>query len=195
MIFAFQELEYELVKIFVHLVDQAELAKLSTKHVPFKVVMDRLLELGETKLQNTTTKLRLSVFVKRALQFADRRNTYVHSRYDMRSWDFRGVVKFTREKGRFRGHKKAHEPQYESFNPDDLYRLAADINRRVLAVMRLHDRISDELHPGWRDEEFEQQMEMEKYYDQMEIPEEIYESFQQLIRNLQNRSIRLPKAS
>jgi hypothetical protein len=61
--------------------------------------------------------------------------------------------------------------------------------------MRLHDRISDELHPGWRDEEFEQQMEMEKYYDQMEIPEEIYESFQQLIRNLQNRSIRLPKAS
>jgi hypothetical protein len=193
MIFAFQGLECELVKIFVHLVEPAELTKLSANYVSFGLVMKRLLEISEAKLHDTTTKTRLRASVRRALQFADRRNTYVHSHYDMSSWDFRGVVKFTREKGLFGGLKKAKEPQYESFNPDHLYQLAADINRRILPVMRLHDRISDELHPGWREEEFKQEIEMEKYYDQLEIPDEIFESVQRFRNHLEVGSISLSK--
>jgi hypothetical protein len=192
MIFAFQELEHELVKIYVHLEDPAELEKLSKAPIPFSRVMKNLVKVVEQKLKNKTTKKRLKALVTQAMKFADRRNTFVHSHYDMMSWDCRGVVKFEREKGRFGGKKKEHELQYESFNPNTLYKLASDIGRWMLPVARLHDRINDELHPGWRDEEFEREMELERYYDQMEVPEKIYESFQQLKRHLESGSVHLP---
>jgi hypothetical protein len=63
MIFAFQGLECELVKIFIHLVEPAELTKLSTNYVSFGSVMKRLLEVSEVKLNKATTKTRLRAMV------------------------------------------------------------------------------------------------------------------------------------
>ena len=194
MIFAFQELEHELVNIYVHLEDPTKLAAMSKDYVSLGKVLDNLLAVTNKRLKDLTTKKRLEVMVKRARQYANRRNTFVHSHYDMRSWDFRGVVKIEREKGRFGGKKKAHEPQYQAFNPDELYKLAQDIGRRILPVARLHDRIKDELHPGWRDEEFKQEMAMEEYYDQMEIPEEFYDTIRLFHQAVEAGSVRLPKS-
>jgi len=192
MIFTFQELEHELVRIYVHLEDPAKLNELSKNYVAFSRVMKNLLEVADKRLKDNTTKRRLDAMVQRALQYADRRNTFVHSHYDMRSWDFRGVVSFEREKGKFGGIKKAHEPQYQTFNPDALYKLAEDIRKRIMPVVRIHERIIDELHPGLRYEEHLRDMELEKYYDQMPIPEEFYESFRLFSKAVQVGSIRLP---
>ncbi len=131
--------------------------------------------------------------VARARSFADRRNSFVHSHYDMLAWDFRGQVKFEKEKGRFAGEKKKHEPQYESFQPEVLYKLANEIQKRVLPFAGIHDRINDELHPGWRDEELRWEMELGQLYDQMEVPEEVYESFRRLMQHLEVGSVPLPK--
>jgi hypothetical protein len=192
LIFAFQELEHELVNIFVRVVAPPELQKLSKNYVSFGELMDKLLVVADRRLKDKTTKKRLEVMVRRATHFATRRNLYVHSHYDMTFWDWQGMVRYSREKGRFGGKRTQQEKQYESFNPDDLYRLAGQIQRRVLPVSRIFDRINDELCPGWREEEFLNQMHQEQFYDEMEIPEEIYESFQRLRNHVAVGSVKLP---
>jgi hypothetical protein len=107
LIFAFQELEHELVNIFVRVVAPPELQKLSKNYVSFGELMDKLLVVADRRLKDKTTKKRLEVMVRRATHFATRRNLYVHSHYDMTFWDWQGMVRYSREKGRFGGKRSS----------------------------------------------------------------------------------------
>jgi hypothetical protein len=174
MIFAFQELEHELVNVLINLIDapSLQLIGILETRISFGKAMDVLSAVTKQKVKSKKLSPRIEVLIKRAREFAKKRNMYVHSHYDLT--EMSGYhVRFERSKGKFNGRKD--EPAHETFKPDDLFNLANAINKRVNWVMSVHDHIKDEICPGWRDDEFLQE------YENDEVPREIVERF---FRNL-----------
>lgn len=135
LIHAFQSLEFELSGLLGSLLDQddVKIGIIVSSQLSFAKLLDTLDAVFRYRCTDEQLLQKFSDLLKKAAQYEQERNTFVHSYYDQ--WDFVGdTVQYRRIKRRTR-RGKGYSPSVEDFDPERPIELAQEVQAWAWVVI------------------------------------------------------------